>query len=177
MRDATSNDDANITSKQLAELSRCAAHPQKYPTLFAMLWKRITHYKHHRHIDKALCVLIYLVRTKPPTAEVQRRLIDDILQPSQFTDLRLLANLRERANFPVLAQIKRAAQDLLDWLMQMRHLDPTKLTPIAPDGFDLPDPTPDDDHHNNKQFENGGFMSQQGVQQQMQNQKMDMFYT
>ncbi len=145
VREATSNSKDSISSKQLLELRQTALDPSKYPTLFSMLWKRITHYKHHRHIEKALYVLIYLVRLKPPSAEVQRRLIDDILQPSQFTDLRLLANLRERKDFPVLSTIRRQANDLLEWLLYMRRLDSSQLQPLPAAQFDLPLPNEDRD--------------------------------
>ena len=139
-----------------------------------MLWRRITHYKHHRHIDKALTVLIYLVRLKPPSATVQRRLIEDILQPSQFTDLRLLANLRPRADFPVLSKIREESNDLLDLLLQRRKVVPNSLCPIPEGGFDLPAPRGDNDGGDDDKGSLATRLQQQQPQQALP-QNQDIF--
>jgi hypothetical protein len=82
-----------------------------------MIWKRITHYKYQRHVLKALFLLDYLIRLKPPSREFQLKIIDDILQPSQFQDLRLLAMMRERNGFPLVEAIRSQTCDLLEYLL------------------------------------------------------------
>jgi hypothetical protein len=62
VREATNNDRYMVSNSQLAVLARATNSYQEYPSLFAMLWKRLTDLEHVMHVQKALIVVEYLIR-------------------------------------------------------------------------------------------------------------------
>lgn len=63
VREATSNNKVPTSSRELEEIARSTHDYSEYPKLFAMVWKRMTDQDHPMHVNKALILTDYLVRT------------------------------------------------------------------------------------------------------------------
>lgn len=116
IRDATSNTNDPPTPAQLSKISFTLLYHENYDKMFAMLWKRLCHLEYKRHVVKALLVLDYLIRLKPPSLAVQLRLIVDVRE--RWNEIWRLAKLRTESSSDTIRQIQRVAERLCDWIMR-----------------------------------------------------------
>jgi hypothetical protein len=78
VRDATFNTNELPSPAQMSRIGEACAYSDSYHLVFAQLHRRLTHLEYKRHVIKALLVLDYLIRVKPPSPAVQLKLIDDV---------------------------------------------------------------------------------------------------
>jgi hypothetical protein len=62
VREATSNDPWGASSQLMQQIADDCNHPLMYQSMFEMLWKRTTDYRHQRHVLKSLYLIEYLLR-------------------------------------------------------------------------------------------------------------------
>lgn len=62
IREATANDDIPPSSQILFELVTMSSNSQEFPSLFRMLFKRLTDYQYIRHVEKGLIVTEFLLK-------------------------------------------------------------------------------------------------------------------
>jgi hypothetical protein len=63
VRAATNNDRTPTSTRDLEEIARSTYDYSEYPKLFSMIWKRLTDLEQPMHVNKALILIDYLVRT------------------------------------------------------------------------------------------------------------------
>lgn len=81
-----------------------------------MLLKRLNDVGYVQHIRKALLVLDYLVRTNPPSSQIQLRLIIDLRD--NWMSLYRLARLRADSQGELIQQIQRLADKICDFIQK-----------------------------------------------------------
>lgn len=62
VREATSNDPWGASSTMMSRISDDCDHPLRYQSMFTMLYKRMTDYKHYKHVLKSLHLIDYLLK-------------------------------------------------------------------------------------------------------------------
>ena len=119
VRDATSNTNDLPTPPQLQRIGEACAYSDSYALVFGMLHKRLTHLEYKRHVVKALLVLDYLIRIRPPSVAIQLKLILDVRE--HWEDVWRLAKLRVQSSSGTVQQIQRVAERLCDFIFRVEQ--------------------------------------------------------
>jgi len=62
VREATSNDPWGASSDLMQQIADDCNHPLRYQSTLSMIWKRLSDYRHYRHIVKSLHLIEYLLK-------------------------------------------------------------------------------------------------------------------
>ena len=119
VRDATSNTNELPSPAQMSRIGEACAYSDSYHLVFAQLHRRLTHLEYKRHVIKALLVLDYLIRLKPPSPAVQLKLIVDVKE--NWRDVYRLAKLRVQSSSETIQQIQRVAERLCDFIWRFEQ--------------------------------------------------------
>jgi len=119
VRDATSNTNDLPTPQQLHAIGEACAYSDSYPLVFAQLHRRLTHLEYKRHVAKALLVLDYLIRVRPPSKTVQLKLVVDVRE--HWQDVWRLAKLRVQSSSGTIQQIQRVAERLCEFVWRIEQ--------------------------------------------------------